>query len=256
MHHCFITRRAIYLVVFNLQHMVAYLDDKVMSKSSGERSLEEIRYWLNSIHAHIHISTEEDKSTKRVFLVGTHKAPKDPKHGRSLTENDLERVHKELKKIFYDNDKHNRSVNHLCFTCNGQRIFAAVENSLDGKGERKASGITALQEELKVASKVLPFLQEQYPILWLQFERGLLQLREEYCQSKTPPLINLEEVQKIGLECGIEEPDNSHALYFFHDTGTIVCLSKSCICLSMYILTLNVNVLIFYNMQRKYPLSS
>ena len=228
MHHCFITQRSLYLVVFNLQRMVAYLDSKVVDASSKEIPLEEIRYWLNSIHAHIHISTEEDKRTKRVFLVGTHKAPKDPKHGRPLTENDLEKVHKELKKIFYNNDEDNRSVNHLYFTCDGQRIFAAVENSLDGEGEREASGITALQKELKAVSKVLPFLQEQYPILWLQFERGLLQLREEYCRSKTPPLINLEEVQKIGLECGIEQPDVSHALRFFHDTGTIVCLSKFC----------------------------
>ena len=220
MHHCFITRRALYLVVFNLQSMMNYLE-----KATGDKPLEEIRYWLNSIHAHIHISTREEETTKRVLLVGTHKAPK---NGRQLTKDDLTQIHMELEKVFFYEDK--RLVNHLCFICDGQekRIFAAVENSFDKEEERKASGITTLQSELTKISKDLLFLKEQYPILWLRFERGLLQLREQYNRRSNTllPLIKLEEVQRVSHAYGIEPPDADHALRFFHDTGTIVCLSK------------------------------
>ena len=222
MHHCFITRRALYLIVFNLQHMVKYLNDKGAAKINP---LEEIRYWLNSIHAHIHKPTE-DKETKRVYLVGTHKAPKKTKHGKPLSESDLKKIHDALDSVFGEDT---RTVNHLCYSCDHKQIFAAIENSLDGagEGEREASGIAALQNDLMKICGVLPFLQKQYPILWLRFERGLLQLREEYRGSKTPPLIKLEEVQKMAQTCCIEESDSNHALHFFHDTGTIVCLSKS-----------------------------
>ena len=214
MHHCFITRRALYLVVFNLQHMVEYLSNKGAAKKNP---LEEIRYWLNSIHAHIHIPTEEDETTKRVYLVGTHKAPKE---GKQLEKCDLEKIHDELHAVFSEDD---RTVGHLCYTGDDERIFVAIENSLDGKEEREASGIVALQRELKDTCGVLPFLKEQRPIIWLQFERGLLQRREEYRRRLTPPLITLEAVQEMGKD--IEEPD--HALHFFHDTGTIILLSKS-----------------------------
>ena len=215
MHHCFISRRALYLVVFNLQHMIEYLsNDKIVAKTNH---LEEIRYWLNFIHIHIHISAEEDKRTKRVFLVGTHKAPK---HGKMLRESDLQKIDKELWKMFFSNAQY---ANHIY--C-GQRTFLAIENSLDGEGERGASGVNDLRNELIKVSKDLHFLEEQYPIVWLRFERALLQVREECRQSKTPPLIKLEEAQRLRQACGIEPPDADHALHFFHDTGTIVCLSK------------------------------
>ena len=219
MHHCFITRRALYLVVFNLQHMIKYLNDKDVAKINP---LEEIRYWLNSIHAHIHKPTE--KETKQVYLVGTHKAPKKTKHGKPLSESDLKEIHVALDSVFGEDS---RAVNHLCYTYDHEQIFSAIENSLDGEGEREASGITALQNYLTKTCGDLSFLQEQYPIIWLRFERGLLQLREECRGSKTSPLIKLEEVQKMAQTYGIEESENSHALRFFHDTGTIVWLSKS-----------------------------
>ena len=221
MHHCFITRRALYLVVFNLQSMMKYLE-----KATKDNPLEKIRYWLNSIHAHLLTGS----TTKRVLLVGTHRSPK---NGRQLTKDDLKQVHDELEKVFYSEDKRSVTCNHLCFICDGKekQIFAAVENSLDKAEERAASGITTLQEELDRISKDLPFLDEQYPILWLRFERGLLQLREQYIRrsKRILPLVKLEEVKRMGQAYGIEASDVDIALRFFHDTGTIVYLSKSLI---------------------------
>ena len=218
MHHCFITRRAMYLVVFNLQLLVLFI-----AKKLKEGPLEEIRYWLNSIHAHVHISSEEDKKMKRVFLVGTHLSPKDPRQGKPITEEELSEVNARLKEVFYD-DEHSCSVNHLCFT-KGE-IVMAVENSFDKENEREKSGAKALQDELRKVSEHLPFLNEVYPILWLSFESRLIQLREEHKRKESSLVVTVEKMEMLAKQCGIEDAEEiKTAMRFFHDTGTIVCLS-------------------------------
>ena len=221
MHHCFITRRSIYLVVFNLQNLIA-------SGQEGGRSesLEEIRYWLNSIHAHIY-SGSDDEKMKRVFLVGTHMSPKNPEQGKQITEEELERIHQLLEDTFYNEDHHNRFTNHLQFPGPNNRIFAAIENSYDGPDERKTSGAEALQQKLTETSKCLEFLKEEYPLLWLRFEAQLMRMREEKQQGKISQVVKLPEVKRCAQRCGIMDQDEINlALQFFHDTGTITCLGK------------------------------
>ena len=214
MHHCFITRRSLYLVVFNLQKLVASEQEKC-------KSLEKIRYWLNSIHAHIY-TEPDDNEMKRVFLVGTHRSPKDREDGRQITKDELEKIHELLLDTFYTHDTHSRYVNHLQFL--GDRIFAAIENSCDGRGERETSGAEALQQALTQTSKDLKFLEEEYPLLWLRFEAKLIQMREE---EKTSQVVKLSDVIKCAQQCGILDLEQIYlALNFFHDTGTIIWLSK------------------------------
>ena len=221
MHHCFITRRSIYLVVFNLQKL------KLIPSRQEEgcsESLEEIRYWLNSIHAHIY-SGPDDEKMKRVFLVGTHMSPKNPEQGKQITEDELEQIHQMLEKTFYDSDP--RFANHLQFPGPTDRIFAAIENSYDGPDERKASGAEALQQKLTQTSKCLKFLKEKYPLLWLRFEAQLMRMREEKQRGNTSQVVKLPEVICCAQQCGIvDEEEIDLALQFFHDTGTITCLGK------------------------------
>jgi len=225
MHHCFITRRSIYLVVFNLQTLVKLVQSRKGEESS--EALEEIRYWLNSIHAHIH-SGPDDGKMKRVFLVGTHMSPEQGKH---ITEDELKQIHKLLKKAFYNRsgDPQCRFANHLQFPGPENRIFAAIENSFDGPDERTVSGAEALQQKLTQASKSLEFLNEEFPILWLRFEALLIRLREAVQQRKASQVVKLTDVRNLALQCGIEDQEEiDQALLFFHDTGTIICLSKLC----------------------------
>ena len=211
MHHCFITRRSLYLVVFNLQKLVA-------SKQEGRKSLEKIRYWLNSIHAHIY-TEPNDNEMKQVFLVGTHKSPKNSKDGRQITEDELKEIDELLVKTFYNDDRY---VNHFQFL--DKRIFAAIENSCDGQDERETSGAEALQQALTQTSKDLKFLEEEYPLLWLRFEAKLIQMREE---EKTSQVVELSDVIKCAQQCGIMDLEQIYlALIFFHDTGTIIWLGK------------------------------
>ncbi len=239
MHHCFIVRRAIYLVVFNLQLVLQFLQGKLRNPNP----LEEIRYWLNSIHAHIHISDEDDKRMKTAFLVGTHRAPKNPAQGRPIRPEELSEINKVLREAFFTKDEHDRCVNHLHFvpgsfpTHDGKlAVFTDVENSMDGEDEREASGAAALQAEIcrvcgvkgptgEKSEALLPFLRLDHPLLWLQFEDRLRSERDQ--RPNTRMVVKKNEVIKIGERCGIAGgEDIDTTLKFFHNTGSIVLLSK------------------------------
>ena len=228
MHHCFVIRRAIYLVVFNLQIIKDALKLQLkLQPAKNKLALEEIHYWLNSIHAHIH-KIEADSLCKRVMLVGTHRTPKG-KH--QITDEDMEFIDKELSRRFLDdapilNDMYRADPS-------GKLWFAAVENSIDGqdKHDRDSSGATSLQESIRKAWNELPFKDEEYPTTWLRFETFLNEKRTLNVSSMSTSCIvdvaliqdTAREVYGIGQE---DEQDIELALGFFHDTGTIVYPSE------------------------------
>ena len=219
MHHCFITRRAIYLVVFNLQKMIKYITEK---EQNAENPLEQIRYWLHSIHAHV-FPPKEDDHMRRVCLVGTHRAPKQSKDGEEITTEKMQLIDSKLRTL----ERDERCVSHLHYTSNPERIFIAVENSMDKKGERELSGALQLQRELKEVSNNLKFLEEDHPVIWLNFEAQLV----EYCNMRklagSSVVVPVQDVLAIASQNGIEtEDDQRLALDFFHDTGKIIYLSK------------------------------
>lgn len=212
MHHCFITRRAIYLVVFNLQKMISYITKK---EQDADNPLEQIRYWLHSIHAHVFPPNEGDHM-RRVCLVGTHRAPKD---GDEITEEKMKQIDDELRTL----ERDERCVSHLHYTSNPVRMFIAVENSMDDERERKLSGALQLQRELKEVSDNLTFLKEDHPIIWLNFEARLVEL----CNMCNSVVVSVQDVLAMASQQGIEiEDDKCLALDFFHDTGKIIYLSK------------------------------
>lgn len=227
MHHCFITRRAMYLVVFNLQKMIEYIEMEE-SKASGTigsgdailpSPIEQLRYWLYSIHAHIFPPKEGD-NLRRVCLVGTHRFP--PKE-KQITDDDLKKIDERLKHEFEDDD---RCINlfHYMGSSKPKLIFAPVENSIDGKDhdDRVKSGAVYLQKELKVVSNQLEFLKEDHPLIWLRFERELIKVHK----NKLTQFVSLDEVLKLAENQGLDDVESELALNFFHDTGKLVYLSK------------------------------
>ena len=153
------------------------------------------------------------------------------------------RVHNELKKLFYE--KNDRIVNDLHLVeVNVCNIFTPIENSdeerrksglrlVDAKPceiytpienseeDRERSGIIVLQEELRSTSKILPFIKEVYPNVWLQLEDALIRMREK------TSVVSLNEVKDIAdKDYGIQAEELDVALNFFHDTGTIIFLSE------------------------------
>ena len=232
MHHCFFSRRAMYLVVFNLQHVIRYLEQKSLSVLAGVKvsnPFEEIRYWLHSIHAHTlpAVPGKEKKPMKNVCLVGTHRAPPDKSKGQHIEDEKLKEINSLIIKELCSDD---RCSSHLHFMgASGDRVFIAVENSIDGKElkDRESSGAKALQEEIKAASQSLSFLREKYPVIWLRFDSELNRFKKSLKQEESSLVVKVEEVQKIATQCGITDPEGQLlTLEFFHETGKIVCLSK------------------------------
>ena len=219
MHHCFITRRALYLVVFNLQKMIKYITKK---EPVADSPLEQIRYWLHSIHAHV-FPPKEDDHMRRVCLIGTHRAPKQIEDGEEITEEKMKQINNELKTL----ERDERCVSHLHYTSNPERMFIAVENSMDSIGERELSGALQLQRELKEVSNNLTFLEEDHPIIWLNFEARLVEYCNECKSTGLSVVVPVQDVLAVASRQGIETEDDQHlALDFFHDTGKIICLSK------------------------------
>ena len=262
MHHCFLSRRAMYLVVFNLQHVIRYLEQKSLQSVPSDMKVanpfEEIRYWLHSIHAHTlpAVPGKENKPMKNVCLVGTHRAPGAIKE-RHIKDNELLKINSLLMDEICSDD---RCSSHLHFMGPSKdRVFTAVENSIDGKEmkDRETSGAKALQEEIKAASQNLTFLREKHPLIWLRFDSELTRLKESLKQKKSSLVVRVEEVLKIATQCGITDPDGQQlALEFFHETGRIVCLSKYYIVLSCALTVHKIDVTTFFCPQNFFHLSS
>ena len=224
MHHCFITRRAMYLVIFNLQDMIEYverLEKSEPSAESGPNPVEEVRYWLHSIHAHIYPPDQPEESKakddrhRRVSLVGTHCNPGNGK--RALTPQDLHKIEEKLREELEEDD---RCVNHLRKTkpvC----LFTAVENSLPRKDLN--SGALPLQDHLSSITKSLDFLEEVYPVSWLRFEARLIKMGQATTQRGC---VLESEVAEEAKRRGVIEESLDDALTFFHDTGKLILLSK------------------------------
>lgn len=220
MHHCFITRRAMYLVVFNLQEMMKHIESPSSdSKTDGDgipsSPIEQLRYWLYSIHAHIF--PLKGDYTRQVCLVGTHKS--------GISDGEIHKVNERLTDEFEDDE---RCTNLFHFT-KEKLIFAPVENSIDGKEhtDREDSGALSLQRELKLVSSKLKFLDEDHPLIWLRFEQELIKLRHNLVNNLLPLFVTVDEVLKIAQFQGIDDTDSQElALDFFHHTGKLVYLSK------------------------------
>ena len=226
MHHCFITRRAMYLVVFNLQDMRKYvlsLKQKGSTSNSSPSPIEEIRYWLHSIHAHIYppdpkgkiIPDPCDQRHRRVILVGTHQNPDSGKS--ALSDSDLDMINDFFKeKVLKDR----RCVDHLHISSTTNRCFVAVENSLRGE----VSGGPSLQKDLAEVASKLDFLEDEYPISWLRLERKLMHMQDssDFMCFTEERIISIAESKGVNSET-LGPKD---ALEFFHDTGKIILLSE------------------------------
>ena len=213
MHHCFIVRRAIYLMVFNLQSVIKAIE---APDEKNKRVLEEIQYWLNSIHAHIHRLGPEPDTLKRILLVGTHR-------GEMIEDDIMKIIDKKLIQYIEDSPLYNDM-----YRAGGKVWFAAVENSLDGEEEREESGASSLQVSIRDAWNDLPFKNEEYPSTWLLFEEYLHRQRDMHQHNNN--IVSVASIKSIARrEYGIGEDsdeDAELALGFFHDTGTIIYPSR------------------------------
>ena len=225
MHHCFITNRAVYIVVFKLTEVRKYLQLASAdhpAQSSDIDPISQIRYWLNNIIAHGSDSDAKNDEFPRIFLVGTHmngdnKLP-------CLSDVELQKVNDHLSKTFVSDIKESRYETSIqCHKDNN--IVFAIENSLSEK-KRSESGIIPLMKNIRELRDHIPFLSEDVPTSYMMFEKKLLEMKEE--RKEKPLATTRQEVEKWAEECGIDEKDEiDTAIQFFHDIRVIVDQSKN-----------------------------
>ena len=225
MHHCFITHRAMYVVVFKLTDLLRHIqNDEQLDKNP----ISEIRYWLNNIIAHASVARdgdtiEENEKSPKIFLVGTHKNG-DKAVQRPLGDDEVKKINEELMNIFVIdvNEKRYRYSIQQAKSEGGCIVFA-VENSLTAKHDerRRESGILHFMSRIDAIKERIPFLHEEFPTSYIKLEQKLLEMEEK---RKAQPLATTrQEVESWARECGITEQEGINtAVQFYHDIRVIV----------------------------------
>ena len=227
MHHCFIKRRACYLVVFKLPDMIEFIEsDPESTVNQCNNPWEEFRYWIHSINAHIYPPDQNEKKAinqiSRIILVGTHR--------KDVPLENLKIIDDFIRdKIIHDP----RCVNHVKTVSNKvhssqdfcTKYFIAVENSIDIKKSNEKylieSGTKAVQGVIECMSEKFPFLKEEYPIKWLKFKERI------EIKATSAPVLSMKELIAMASASRILQDDQQKlAIKFLHESGKIVCLGK------------------------------
>ena len=226
MHHCYITPRGLFIVVFKIPDMLKYLDKPRKAKRNP---LDGVFYWIRSIAAHIYSTGDDDKVVKQILLVGTHR-------GNSRRQRKaLLKIDRYLKKELIENAASRRYVDYIHLMESELECFIPVENSLDyrrGSSYRQDSGIQLVQDTVIAMSKSLPFLNEEYPIKWLKLEERIKLLHNDgaYKEGDLAPIMDVQELKDLAKKCGIDSNEQQElALDFFNACGKIIYLSESTI---------------------------
>ena len=226
MHHCFISRRACYLVVFKIPDMVRYIQNH--SADGKRNSWEAFRYWIHSINAHIYPPDKEEKkemaTLRRIILVGTHR--------EDVSEKDLKDTDEFLKDNIDDDERcidHVATVNEKLDKALPTNYYIPVENSIDVntcKGKYLSeSGTKSVQMVIEKLSDELSFLKEVYPIKWLKFNERI------EVAAPSSPVLTVQDLKEMAIACRIHDEDQQKlAVKFLHDSGRIICLGKYSTC--------------------------
>ena len=208
MHHCFITQRSVFVIVYNAQEY------NKLRKEKDESRLKYISYWFNTVSAFTEVMGDPKMGKKPpVFLVGTHRGPYNGREKKflKLAPSDEKGIRNDLEK-YKTEDDHDRYLRHLKGP--EKEHFYFVESSQEGE----ESGAPGLRRCLRKKADSLPYMKDEYPVRWLQLEerlkdRGLIQLT-----------VVKEEAKEVGFPfppSGGECKEFDLAMKFLHDIGVI-----------------------------------
>lgn len=207
MHHCFITSRAVYVVTFNVRHL--------LNHEQQDQCIRELKFWVSSIH----IYTDDDA---RIVFVGTHRGPyPGSTHGNDRLVQLTQEQEEIIQKIIKENFCKECYIPRISFF-EDDKIFTMVENSIRSDGEQDdredGSGANIIRQKLLQLGDKYPGNNDDLPISYLRLEHKI------FDERKQNSLISREEVVGWARVFGIDDP--TVALTFFHDVGTIIDPSK------------------------------
>lgn len=217
-HPLFLTARAIYFLVYNLNWNPNAKANRLMKQGVYAESqdsfnlktnLDYLDFWMNSLASLTAYSEDKDMDTQfevlpkrlpMVFLVCTH--ADEPYEGRDARKLAAE-VYGTLKERPY-----------------GTHLFGmyCVDNTKSGR-ESECQEVGRLRKDVLAAAKKLPHIKEVIPVKWLKYEKTL------QCWKKGGyNFISLETAKRIAnQECDISaENDFKTLLNFLHDLRILI----------------------------------
>ena len=196
-HHLFLTKYGVYLIVFNMNWMVGSQEEK-------SRCLEYLEFWVNSVGIH---TCDEKSISAPIAFVGTHA-------DCVSNEDDYRVISKELKEKFssglvniieYDN-----------FQGTSDSLFFFPVNNVEGKVDENLQRLLQhVEQEILKAD----YIQKKHPLSWLKCMDILKEL------SVQKPYLTMNEIEShccsdvLIVDKNIELPK---FLKFAHEMGAIM----------------------------------
>ncbi|XP_015747880.1 PREDICTED: uncharacterized protein LOC107327650 isoform X2 [Acropora digitifera] len=210
-HSVFLSGRAVYVLVYNLnKNLLATAEpcvrqgihDIVLDNPNNETNLDNLLSWLVSVHNIRSDANEshEDDETKQFYLrppviiVGTHS---------DQPFEDVETAERHIKK----------GISKKAYVKHIMKPFFAVDNRTENEGVQK------LRHRIMEVLKGEPYMGEELPLRWFNFEKAVDALVEK--QTYFMDLDRL--ISIIRQVCHIDDEEEMTAmLNFYHDLGVIV----------------------------------
>jgi len=183
MHHIYLTKFGVYVVIFDLRELV--------SSDTREKSLEYLRFWLNSIQLH--------SPSASVFLAGTFAA--ECKSSMISSANDILTRLIDVSEPFVTKNR------------NESLVYFPIDNKTE-------MGIGQLRSSIEMAIETDPSVSQEVSIRWMVLLDKLMAHRNPY--------MTLSDVFGFCNELRItDEREQNECLNLFHERGNIIHLTAT-----------------------------
>jgi len=187
-HHYFLSARSIFLVVWNA--------------TEGEKGIKGLRFWLNSLKAHLPPPpSREEKPLYSIVVVGTHiDSMVTPEKTKKINE-------EEIRKLFVEV---------------GHPVEAFIYREVSSKTREGIEELLSLIEKLALSHR---YMGETVPSSFLKTEELILELREKF---QRVPTISMEEfLSQLEKDKYVSAEEGREAINLLHAWGTCVHFGTS-----------------------------
>jgi GTPase SAR1 family protein len=223
-HQLFITSRAIYLIVFNMNQA------NISIKQNNSEWLESLHFWINSLLAHLKSPSTNENLLPSIFIAGTH-------YDLVAKDRDCDIKHlncqisESIRDLFKSkNTSYSAALNMIMKNQGEDLYFFPVDNVLGSKDD-KIRYLKKNIDDLVQQQRKDGFLSEEIPIKWFQFQQELISLRNESEHNTNNRVLSATQnscvdyafVERLAKKHhNIDGDELDIVLQFFHDIGSIV----------------------------------